>query len=80
MATLHVRGVSDDLHRRLRRQARASSRSISAEVITLLDEAAPSDRRRLGQKRLLDAIRRRRLSRRRRGPGVLVALREGRNR
>lgn len=37
MATLHVRNVPDLLYERLRRQAEAENRSLSAEVIILLN-------------------------------------------
>jgi plasmid stability protein len=39
MPTLHVRNVPDELYDRIRRRARAQNRSISAEVIALLDRA-----------------------------------------
>ena len=44
MATLHVRNVPDSLYERLRRQAETENRSLSAELVILLDRAlAPSD-------------------------------------
>ncbi len=39
MATLHVRNVPDALYERLRRRAEIQNRSLSAEVISLLDRA-----------------------------------------
>jgi len=39
MAILHVRNVPDELYARLQRRADAQRRSLSAEVITLLDWA-----------------------------------------
>lgn len=39
MATLHVRNVPDALYERLREQAESQNRSLSAEVIMLLDRA-----------------------------------------
>ncbi len=39
MATLHVRNVPDTLYERLREQAESENRSLSAEVIILLDRA-----------------------------------------
>jgi plasmid stability protein len=39
MATLHVRNVPDDLYERIRRRASAENRSLSAEIIELLDVA-----------------------------------------
>ena len=58
MAILHVRNVPDDLYESIRRQAQAQNRSISAEVIVLLQHAlAGSDR---SQDEVLTSIRRRR--------------------
>ena len=42
MATLHVRNVPDSLYERLRRQAEAENRSLSAELVILLDRALES--------------------------------------
>ncbi len=39
MATLHVRNVPDALYDRLRRQAEAENRSLSAELVILLEHA-----------------------------------------
>lgn len=39
MPTLHVRNVPDELYDRLRRRASAENRSLSAEVLELLDAA-----------------------------------------
>ena len=58
MATLHVRNVPDELYERLRRQAQASSRSLGAEVVTLLLRALENNRS--SPAAVLDAIRRRR--------------------
>lgn len=58
MATLHVRNVPDTLYERLREQAESQNRSLSAEVIILLDRAlAESDSK---QADILARIRRRR--------------------
>ena len=58
MSVIHVRNVPEELYERIRQQAQAQNRSISAEVITLLELAlatsAPS------QAELLESIRRRR--------------------
>lgn len=60
MATLHVRNVPDSLYERLRRQAETENRSLSAELVILLDRAlAPSDdpiavSERIRQRRALD--------------------------
>ena len=58
VATLHVRSVPKELYDRIREQARAENRSISAEVIMLLTQAMQKDR--LSQAQLLDDIQRRR--------------------
>jgi len=39
MAILHVRNVPEDLYNRLKRRAKAQRRSLSAEVISLLEWA-----------------------------------------
>ncbi len=39
MSILHVRNIPDELYDRIRQRARAQNRSISAEVIMLLDHA-----------------------------------------
>lgn len=39
MAILHVRNVPDELYDRLQQRARAENRSLSAEVVSLLDWA-----------------------------------------
>jgi plasmid stability protein len=45
MATLHVRNVPDDLYERLRRRAASRHRSLSAEIIDLLEGSlGPPDR------------------------------------
>jgi len=43
MATLYVENVPDDLYDALRRRARERHRSISAEVISLLEENVPTE-------------------------------------
>ncbi len=58
MATLHVRNVPDALYDRLREQAESQNRSLSAEVIILLDRAL-SDKEH-DQSEILARIRRRR--------------------
>jgi antitoxin FitA len=45
MATLHVRNVPDELYERLRLRAAARHRSLSAEIIDLLEDVlGPRDR------------------------------------
>jgi plasmid stability protein len=60
MATLHVRNVPEDLYARIRLQAQVQNRSLSAEVIILLDKAMDRSE---NQAALLDRIRRRRFFR-----------------
>ncbi len=54
MATLHVRNVPDELYQRLKSLAEEDRRSLSAEVIWLLREAAVAGSRR---RRMLSALR-----------------------
>ncbi len=61
MPTLHVRNVPEDLYEHIRQQAQAQNRSISAEVITLLQRALKDGGRPQGE--VLDSIRRRRFFR-----------------
>ncbi len=58
MPTLHVRNVPKTLYDRLRQRAQERNRSISAEVVVLLDFAL--DESDDSQAELLDSIRRRR--------------------
>jgi plasmid stability protein len=58
MPTLHVRNVPDDLYARLRQRAAVQNRSLSAEVISLLDTALEGSG--AAQADVLERIRRRR--------------------
>ncbi|MBK7178379.1 MAG: hypothetical protein IPH82_14535 [Chloroflexi bacterium] len=58
MPTLHVRNVPEALYDRLRERAQERNRSLSAEVLILLDFAL--DESEDSQTELLDSIRRRR--------------------
>jgi plasmid stability protein len=58
MSILHVRNVPDPLYCRLKQRAEARRRSLSAEVITLLEWAIEEVERRPGE--TLDGIRARR--------------------
>jgi plasmid stability protein len=58
MPTLHVRNVPEPLYERLRQRAQERNRSISAEVVTLLDFALEESE--FSQLELLNNIRRRR--------------------
>ena len=59
--TLYVRNVPNELYARLRQQAQANRRSISAEVIVLLNQALPANQR--TQSEVLASIKRRRFFR-----------------
>jgi len=43
MATLYVENVPDDVYRALRKRARASRKSIAAEVIAMLRQYVPTE-------------------------------------
>ena len=58
MPTLHVRNIPDTLYDRLRQRAQTQNRSLSAEVVILLDYALEETEH--SQAELLDNIRRRR--------------------
>jgi plasmid stability protein len=58
MAILHVRNVPDSLYERLRTQASTQHRSLSAEVITILQNALERPKRTPAE--ILASIRRRR--------------------
>lgn len=80
MPILHVRNVPDDLYNRIKIQAQAKNRSLSAEVILLLDRAlAEADH---SQAEVLDNIRRRRFFRpaAANAPDSATLLREDRGR
>ena len=78
MATLHVRGVPDDLYRALARRARERDSSITAEAIRLLHRALSIERP--GQAKLIDAIRADREPIRPGDPSVIDLIREDRRR
>lgn len=61
MPTLHVRNVPDDLYERIRERAQDKSRSITAEVIQLLQRALSENEQEQGK--VLECIQRRRFFR-----------------
>jgi plasmid stability protein len=61
MPILHVRNVPEDLYQRIKQRAASQNRSISAEVITLLQRALDQSPR--PQQEVLSDIRRRRFFR-----------------
>jgi len=82
MPILHVRNVPDDLYTRIQRLANAKNRSMSAQVIRLLDQAVQTEEARRSQTRILAGIRRRRVSYTRHpsAPDTVALLREDRER
>lgn len=60
MATLHVRNIPEALYQRLREQAKEQNRSLSAEVLIMLDRALRKPT--TDQASVLENIRRRRAS------------------
>ncbi|MEW6718332.1 MAG: Arc family DNA-binding protein [Chloroflexota bacterium] len=61
MPTLHVRNVPEELYERIRERAQEESRSITAEVIQLLQSALTENKQE--QSKVLERIQRRRFFR-----------------
>jgi len=80
MSTLHVRNVPDGLYETIRRLAQASSRSLSAEVVELLDQAVAEARRRVRMKELLAEMKRNRIRAPAGAPTAEQLIREDRDR
>ena len=80
MATIHVRSVPDALYAQVRELAQAKQRSLSAEVVALLETALAAESRRQQQANVLDAIRRRRFIPPAGAPDSVDLLREDRAR
>jgi plasmid stability protein len=80
MPILHVRNVPEELYERLQKRARKENRSISAEVIGLLQHALEDSDRSPGE--ILAGIRRRRFFRPADAgaPDSVTSLREDRER
>lgn len=78
MATLHVRGVPDELYEPIQRRARERRTSISKETILLLTQALRVDRP--GIRELLDEIEATRPVVRRASPSAAALIREARER
>jgi len=60
--TLHVRSVPEKLYEQIRALAQTQQRSLSAQVITLLERAVAEEERRARQADVLASIRRRRFT------------------
>jgi hypothetical protein len=80
MQTLHVRSVPDDLYNRLRSLAQSEQRSLSAQVIMLLDRALEDETKLQQQAQILAEIRRRRFTPPPGAPDSVEMLREDRDR
>ena len=80
MNTLHVRSVPDALYKRLQQLANARNRSLSAQVITMLEQAVEAEERRKKQAKVLISIQRRRFKAPKNAPSTLELLREDRGR
>jgi len=80
MPILHVRNVPEDLYDRIKLQAAAHNRSISAQVITILQRAVEEPRR--SQREILDGIQSRRFFQPAASgaPDSMTVLRENRSR
>lgn len=62
MPTLHVRNVPDTIYQQLRMLAHAKQRSLSAQVIAILERGLEAESRYQQQATLLENIRRRRFT------------------
>ena len=80
MPTLHVRSVPEDLYDQLQALAQTRQRSLSAQVIALLERALADEYTRQAQGELLAAIRRRRFVPPEGTPDSTQLLREDRSR
>ena len=80
MQTLHVRSVPDELYDSLRTLAQERQRSLSAQVILMLNRALVEERQRQEQTELLAAVRRRRFTPPQDAPSSVELLRQDRER
>ena len=80
MNTLHVRSVPDDLYQRLQNLAQTRNRSLSAQVVTMLQLALEDEEQRKQQEKVLASIRRRRFHAPADAPSSLDLLHEDRQR
>lgn len=62
MPTLHIRNVPDEIYQQLRMLAQAKQRSLSAQVVTILERGLEIESRYQQQASLLENIRRRRFT------------------
>ena len=82
MPILHVRNVSDELYVRVQQLASAKKRSLSAQVVRLLEQAVQAEEHQQSQAKILARIRRRRVATagKSRAPDSVALLREDRDR
>ena len=80
MPTLHVRSVPEDLYNQLRSLAQVKQRSLSAQVVAMLERALEAEAQQQQQARLLDTIHRRRFMPPAAAPDSAELLREDRQR
>lgn len=83
MPILHVRNVPERIYSRLQQRAEAQHRSLSAEVVSLLDEALDAEDIRAAQADVLERMRRHRRTFRPAeagAPDSVTLLREDRDR
>jgi plasmid stability protein len=80
VATLYVRSFPDDLYEELRAFAAQDGRSLSGEVVALLEASLQERRRRQDARAALERIGQRRRSRRPSPVSVLDLVREDRER
>ncbi len=80
MPTLHVRSIPEDLYLQIQQLAEAKSRSLSAQVVTMLTQALEEENRRKVQVKALASIRRRRFAAPKKAPSSAALLHEDRNR
>lgn len=80
MQTLHIRSVPDELYESLRALAQERQRSLSAQVILMLDRALIDEQRRQEQTEILATVRRRRFTPPPEAPNSTDLLRQDRER
>ena len=80
MPTLHVRSVPEDIYNQLRSLAQIKQRSLSAQVVAMLERALEAEAQQQHQARLLDTIYRRRFMSPAAAPDSAELLREDRQR
>ncbi len=80
MPTLHVRNVPEELYRRLQEQAEKENRSLSAEIIYLLQSVVHSLHHRRRQTEILRELREHRFTPPADAPDSTMLLREDRER